>query len=131
MADFVKLAATAKRLIDGNGRLVRLIALDFDVDDPAKPWLGPVDPRGTPAKALEVNAAFLPLAGNVKLGLSKQAMDLAKKATATCLIGSTLDLRSYQELIDISESNERYKITHVEELKPADVRLLSFLVLNQ
>lgn len=130
MPNYLANAATAKRLIDGAGKDVRLIALDFDVDDASKPWLGPVDPRATPAKTLNVKAAFVPLAGNIKLGLSKQAMDLIKRADATCLIGSQEDLRAYQELIVVS-SGERFKITFIEELMPGDVRILSFLVLNQ
>jgi hypothetical protein len=129
MADFVKLAVTAKRLVDGNGRTITLVALDFDTPDPAQPWLGPENPRSTPARQLELIASFLPLASTVRLGLSKQTIDLAKKADATCLIGSTEDLSVFQELVD--SNGERYKITHIEELKPADVRLLSFLVLNQ
>lgn len=129
MANYLTNAATAKRLIDGAGKDVRLIALDYDVDDPTKPWLGPSDPRATPAKTLNVKAAFVPLAGN-RLGLSKQTMDLIKRADATCLIGSQEDLRAYQELIMLS-NGERFKITHVEELMPGDVRILSFLVLNQ
>jgi hypothetical protein len=127
--DYNALAAAAAEAIGGAGRTVTLIALDFDVDDASKPWLGPTNPRATPAKQLTIKAAFLPLAGNVKLGLSKQTMDLVKKADATVLIGTTEDLRAYQELID--SNGERYKITHLEELQPGDVRLMSFLVLNQ
>lgn len=126
MPNYAKLAATAKRLVDGAGRTVTLIALDYDVDDPTKPWLGPVDPRATPAKTLQVKAAFVSLGAG--LGFSKQAIDLSKKATASCLVGSTEDLSIYQELLD---GQDRYKITYVEALQPGDVRLMSALVLNQ
>lgn len=130
--DYNDIAATAKSLIEDEfaGSAVTLVALDYDVEDASKPWRGPVDPRATPGKTLSVKVLFLPIAGNIKLGLSKEAQDLIKRADATALVGSQEDLRVYHELI-VDRSGERFKITHVEELMPGDVRILSYLVLNQ
>lgn len=130
--DYNEFTELARQLIadEFSGADATLIALDFDVSDPAKPWRGPADPRATPAKTLAVKALFLPIAGNIKLGLSKQATDLIKRSDATALVGSGEDLRGYQELV-VDRTGERFKITYVEELMPADVRILSYLVLNQ
>lgn len=40
MANFPKAAATAKKLIEANGRAVDLIRLNRTADDSAKPWRG-------------------------------------------------------------------------------------------
>mgnify|MGYP001636530185 CR=1 FL=1 len=130
--DWNEFTELARSLIadEFSGVDIRLIALDYDVDDPAKPYLGPEDPRATPARQLTAKALFLPIAGNVKLGLSKTAMDLIKRADCTALVGSGEDLRDFQEVY-VPHLGERFKITHVEELMPADVRILSYLVLNR
>lgn len=41
MANYVKLAATAKRLIEQNGRTVMLVKKTRTAADTAKPWRGP------------------------------------------------------------------------------------------
>jgi hypothetical protein len=130
MPNYVKAAATAKRLVDGAGRDVTLVQLDFDTPDPAKPWRGRSNPRETPASTVTLKAAFLPLAGNVQLGISQATIDLAKKNDETCMIGTTLDLSIYQELVDSLEGR-RYKIVGTEVLAPGGSRLLTFLVLKQ
>lgn len=128
--DYSKMAAIAKTLVDGAGRPVTLVQLDYDAADPTKPWRGPVNPRETPAQTLALRAAFVPLTGEAKLGLSKEIIDLAKKSSATCLIGSTADLSDFQELID-SKDGRTYKITAAEVLAPGDLNLVTFMVLNQ
>ena len=128
--NYATLAAKAKVLVDGAGRPVTLVQFDYDAADLAKPWRGPEDPRATPAQTLALRAAFVSLAGNAQLGLSKQAIDLAKKSTATCLIGSTIDLTPFQELID-SKDGRAYKITHSEVLAPGELTIVTFMVLNQ
>ncbi len=47
MVDYVKLAATAKRLIDANGRAISIVPRSLA--DPSKPWLGTVDDTPVPA----------------------------------------------------------------------------------
>lgn len=129
MPNYPRAAATAKRLVDGAGRSVTLVRLSGSTPDGAKEWRGVADPRATPEATLQVKAAFLPLTGEMRLGLSKTTQDLIKKSDATCLIGTTLDLSQYTELIDTVLG--RFKITAAEVLKPGDLSLLWFLVLNQ
>ena len=130
MPDYNTLAATARRLVNSSGRDVKLIELDYSATDPTKPWRGPANPRETPAHEITLKAVFVVISGDVKLGASKMTMDLAKKASAFCFIGSTLDLSIYHELID-SKDQRRYKISHQEVLAPGDTTLLTYLVLNQ
>ena len=40
MVDFVRASATAKRLIEKNGRVVSLFKLNREADDSTKPWRG-------------------------------------------------------------------------------------------
>lgn len=130
MPNYVKAAATAKRLVDAAGRNVTLVALDFDAQDAAKPWRGTRDPRSTPTQSVVLKAAFLPLSSLATLGMRKETLDLAKKSDNTCLVGSTLDLSVYQELVD-SLDGKRYKILLVDELTPGPQRIMSYLVLKQ
>ena len=50
MVNFAKLAATAKRLVEANGRAVDLFRVNRTPDDPARPWRGvsgsPTAPEG-------------------------------------------------------------------------------------
>lgn len=127
--DYSALAVKAKQLVDDTGRDVTLVRLDFDQDDPDKDWLGPVNPRSDPQEQATYKAVFVPLSGADKLGLSKQTLDLVKRSSATCMIGTLDDLGQYQELID-SEGGDRYKVIASEQLKPGTTALLTFLVLQ-
>lgn len=67
MVDFASAAATAKRLIEANGRTVTLLKLNRTEADPTKPWRGP-DTDADPSAAgeggkLVVKAAFVPARG--------------------------------------------------------------------
>ena len=76
MADFVKAAATAKRLIEANGRSVTFFKLNRTAADPTKPWRGPTL-DADPTSALEgskvtAKAAFVPASGS---GFGRDARD--------------------------------------------------------
>lgn len=66
----LELALDAKELIEEEGRLVTLFAINRDPDDPAKPWLGSTSPAH-PSKGgaeIPVKVAFVPAGGS---GLGK------------------------------------------------------------
>src|SRR4051812_48515695 len=109
MPNYVRLAASAKRQVDGAGRAVSLVRLSGATPDGALPWRGVANPRATPENLASYKAAFIPLSGEIKMGLSKTTTDLIKTSSATCLIGTTDDLSQYTELIDTVLG--RFKIT--------------------
>lgn len=118
--------ADAIALIPRFGRTVTLVQLDSTVPDAGQPWRGPTNPRSTPTATLSTAACFVPLTGSAALGLSKMTVDLAKKAKATALVA--VDASQYNELVD---GAVRFKITHMELLKPGADFYISYLVLNQ
>lgn len=128
--DYPAIAADAAAVIADAGRNMTLRALDTVAPDPLKPWRGAVNPRLTPLATVTLKAVFVPLNSAGQLGLSRQTMDLIKTADELCLVGSTLDLAKYQELVDSSDGRT-YKIMHMEVLAPGDLRLLTYLVLKQ
>jgi hypothetical protein len=130
MPNYAGNAATAKRMINGAGRTVTLVALDFDTPDPATPWRGVANPRQTPAKTLALKMVVVSVAAVSALGFKKTTLDLAKKANMCGMIATQEKLDLYQELID-SKDGRRYKIVVVEDLAPGSISILQFLVLNQ
>ena len=128
MVDYVKLTATAQRLITENGRSATLVEYDDTLQDAAKPWQGAADPRAVPASTLTIFAAFVdPSSG---LGLDFVPQDLLKDAesVAICSPGAQVDPSIFHELID---GTTRWKLTGVSVLRPADVTVLAVLGLKR
>lgn len=128
--DYPSIAADAAAIVSDAGRNMTLRALDTAAPDVSKPWRGPVNPRLTPLATVTLKAVFVPLSSANQLGLSRQTLDLIKNADELCLVGSSLDLAKYQELID-SKDGRTYKIISMEVLSPGDLILLTYLVLKQ
>ncbi len=118
--DFVKLQATVQRLIDKNGRLIKVQKLSKGDSDSATPWKGP----GTPAveKASKpLKAVFVPVAGS---DFGRQFFDdeLLKRCDQICLLsGSAVSYEGYHQILD---DNVVWKIEALQQLKPADTTLL-------
>jgi hypothetical protein len=123
VANFVALAATAKRLIDANGRAISIVRLSQVVSDPAKPWRGPAAPRGAAATTVPGRGAFVVLGGS-GLGI-KFKQDLPD--SEVCLFPASDDagqlLEDFDEIID---GPNRWKIVECQVLQPADTRLIYF-----
>lgn len=130
MPNYAALAQTAENLIEGFGRPVILVKLDFGYEDDTKPWRVAADPRLNPEQTLEVSAVFVPLESNIRLGLGKITVDMLRQAEALCLVGSSLDVTQFHELID-SQDQRRYKIKASETLQPGPTRLTTYLVLGR
>lgn len=66
MVDFARAAATAKRLVEANGRTVDLFKVNRTPDNPAEPWRGvsgaPTVPEG--GVIASVIMAFVPASGS-------------------------------------------------------------------
>lgn len=126
MANFTKLAATAKRLINKNGREVSIVKLNTTPADPARPWRGPNNPR-TGGATVVAKAAFVPLGGS-NLGITFQD---AAPDSEVMLFAADDDEGNFLENFDeVIDGTARWAIGQVQVLQPADKRLLYFFLVE-
>lgn len=125
MVDAVKLAATALRLLNDNGRSVTFIQHDTTPEIAAQPWDGPAAPRTTPASTLVLSAVFAHPRFVDRLGLTIEVDDLIRRSEQIMIVSQgTNDLSIFQEVLD---GTTYWKITGVEILRPGDTTLLGFV----
>lgn len=121
MVDYVSLAATAKRLIDANGRDVTLIKRDRIAADVDKPW------RGGNAAPTSVG----PLKGViVPFGAEEIDGSLVRREDKKALIAANDDdsemLEQFDVLID-GDPDDPWRIIEAEVINPGDVRVIYIL----
>lgn len=126
--DYNALAATARGLVEANGRQVTLRKLATTPADANKPWRGAASPAGAPAAQAAPYGVAVPPSSAVALGMSTKDTDLVKRSEQIFILtpveGETLDYSTMTELVD---GTEPYRIVAVEKLRPADVTLLYFV----
>lgn len=120
--DYAKLSKTAQRLIKENGRDVTFIRLNTTPTDAQKPWRGNAEPRGAGAQSAVYSAVFV---SPSSLGFKTQADDLFKTSTKICIVATPDDLLDYNEVQD--SDNVRWKIQHIEKLKPGPMTMLYYV----
>ncbi len=123
--DYIKIAATALRLIKDAGREITFLKFDDTPDDVTKPWAKNADLRTGPASvSTKLFAVSIhPTDINV-LGIRIRDNDLMKQLREILIIAPGTfqgDLKEYQELDD---GIRRFRITFMEQLKPANVTVL-------
>jgi hypothetical protein len=130
--NYVKLAATAKRLIEGNGRSLTLTKRSEVLTDNQKPW------RGTAPGALNVNETALTVIGLftgfesvvdtiTKEKRSMQVVLIAAKSAVTTG-GADIDLTPFDLVID---GDRRYEVNDTKLVYPGTTRLLWKMSLKQ
>jgi len=126
MVDYVKLAATALRLVEKNGRTVQFVKLDTTpLADSTKPWRGTSNPRTTPDATLDLKAVVV---GPTSLGFKTTVSDFLKKSEQIMIVATTQDLSQYNEIVD---NSRRWKIDGFEKLAPAGTTILYFVGVSQ
>lgn len=116
--DYVKLAATAQRLIAKTGRTVTLQRLSSEPGDPDKPWKGPGQPEVVQEK--ELKATFVPPSA----GLGRNLVDeeLLKRSDQVALVApSDINLEVFNLILD---SGVKWRIEWMQTLMPAEQVLL-------
>lgn len=116
--NYVKLAATAQRLIDKTGRMTTLQRLSSKPEDEDKPWKGPGSP--TVIQTKELKATFVPASG----GLGRDLVDeeLLKRVDQVALIApSDIDLEAFNLILD---GGSQWRVEWIQTLRPADIVLL-------
>ena len=119
MADFVKLAVTAKRLINANGRTVTLNQLGNTPADSAKPWRG----VSTPVRnSVTGKACFV---SRSDLGYVVSNVDNLKRSEKVALFAANDDEdKTLEEFDEILDGSVTWRIDRTEVLNPADTRLM-------
>lgn len=127
--DYAALAATARALVEANGRQVTLRRLENAPTDAQKPWRGASNPASPADAAATPFGVAVPPSSATALGMSTQDNDLVKRSEQIFIItpadGETQDYGTFHELVD--DDNEPYRIVGVEKLRPATVTLLYFV----
>ena len=119
MADFVKLAKTAKRLIEANGRQVSVLKQAAVPADPAKPWRGQ---NTAPVATVSGKAVFV---SPGDLGIVQQNLDNVKRADMVALFAAANDAGQTLEKFDlIQDGTVLWKILRAELLQPATKKML-------
>ena len=134
MVDYVRLAATAKRLIDKNGRAISIVKLERDPVDGAKPWRGDPSPRDTgqpEATATTIGVFVEP--GSIKhWGFMEISEELIGRWEQVVMVSGNgvnqVDLEEYDEVVD---GTIRWRIQNVIKLKPADLTMIYALGLSR
>ncbi len=126
--DYQKAAQLALRLISENGRAVTLVKLGQTAADPAKPWRGNPDARNTPEASAATTGVFVPASGG-GLGFISEDSELVKRSEQILLVAaesvSSYKIEDFNEVIDPEDAiDTRWRVTQVEMLKPAGIRLL-------
>jgi hypothetical protein len=128
MVDYTRLAATAERLINKNGREVTFVKKSTTPLDPTKPW------KGSSTSATETTlvrrAVFVPpnqvrIFGLSALGEATQFVDMIAFCEQIAIVfPDENDLKEYQTLRDGSIN---WNIMALQLLKPADKQILAFI----
>lgn len=126
MVDYVRVAATAKRLIDANGRQISLIRPSTVPLDPLKPWKGSVPGD----EQLVINGVFVPpntvrQFGISSLGEGTEFIDLIQFSEQIAIVHQgQVDVRDYTTLRD---NGVNWNILGIQVLRPAETYLLAFI----
>lgn len=130
MVNYTRLAATAKRLIEANGRSVTFRMRDRTAANVAQPWRGP-DNIPTPPDGEVVTAVgvFVPAEGS---GLGRQRVvdgTLLDTSEQVCIVAAT-SLPSGTDLGQFStveDTGRAWKIDYVDTLAPGATTLIYVL----
>jgi len=116
MVDYVKMAATAKRLINKNGRSVTLTKKDRTAANSSKPWRGP----GTSDITVKnVKAVIVPFdTEDVDNQLVRRGDSRAYVAA------SDTDPNLIEDFDDLLDGTDKWKIIDVSIINPGDKRIV-------
>lgn len=139
MVDFVRLANTAQRLVEANGRDATLYKRDRTPANPAQPWRGP-DSTPTPPDGLvigPVKVAFVPASGS---GFGKllfdadetimQKIDEVGLLATNSAVDGGFTAEDVEKVDTLKDGARIYKIVEIGHLRPSDTSLLFVLGLR-
>jgi len=128
MVDYVKLSATAKRLIEANGRVITLIQDNKVPASAAEPWKGATPGTETISS---ISGVFVPpntvrQFGLTSLGKGTEMIDMIDRSEQIAIVNpETRELAQFSHLQEADGT--RWGIIGLQILKPADIQLLAFI----
>lgn len=128
MVDYVKLSATALRLITSSGRSVSLVRKAQVAGDLTKPWDGPSGGTDilTPIEATFVPPNTVRQFGLTALGRGTEFDDLIAMSEQIAIVNpEALNLTQYTEIEEADTS--RWGIIGLQILQPGDTQVLAFI----
>lgn len=136
MANSVKAANTAKKLVEKNGRTVQLFKYNRTPDDPAKPWLGtssaPTASQG--GEQVSAKVAFVPATGSGfgKMLRDKEGeLDVAFDQIGLLASDSLPDGTNAEEFDSVRDGSDIWKVVTRGHLRPGDKSILFVLGLKR
>lgn len=124
--NYVKLQATALRLITENGRTITLGRKSRNPADASEPWNGPTGADTT----LSISGVFVPPSsvrefGLPALGEGTEYQDLLRFSQQIIIVApEDEDIRDYEYVTDRSEN---WGIVGTQVLRPGDLIMLGFI----
>ena len=135
MVNYVRLEATATRLINRNGRDITFQGFDRAPDDPLRPWRGPAS--SAPASTFATRGAFVP-PNTVRqfrltaLGEGTDFDDLVRFSEQVIIVtyngNRTVDLRAFDQVLDRTTT---WGIVGLQVLRPADIQMIAYVGVRQ
>jgi len=128
----IKLAQTAKRLIEKNGRLVVLINSDRTNTDAAVPWRRNLTPSDGGTE-ISVKAVYVYPSGDTRMGseIILDGISLNKKYKYLIFSEDSSPGNDYSKFSYVQDGAELYKINTHQELKPGEKTILHLMELDQ
>lgn len=127
--DYQSIIDDASELIEEFGREVAFVELGDVAANPAQPWLGASGLRSSPKQTLLLNAVFVEPESMERLGNDAVTEDFIKKSQQIAIVYSPVELKVFDEVIDIDGS--RWRIIDLSKLKPGPLLVLYFVSLKR
>lgn len=134
MVDQVKLAATAERLIEANGRSATFRKRDRTPENASQPWRGPDKvPTAPDGASVTAIACFVPAGNTSFLGEGRLvAADLSDRFDQVCLVAhdSLPTGTRLEDFSTVEDDSRAWKIARAELLQPGGTRMIYALGLT-
>lgn len=115
--------ALAKEMIGDAAREVQFLSISKTPVDPAKPW----QPQGTVENVVSGNAVFVPIGSG--LGTNFATEDMLKRIDLVAIVEPKIDVVASHKVKD--DTGKIYKVEWVQELRPGETKILSYVGLKE
>ena len=124
--DYATILATVTRLINENGRAIRLVEKDVTLADASKPWNGTRTPSTPTPYGELVNGVMMDTISSRYLGLTIQEKDGIHAERKYFVVSASVSIEPIEKWFAIVDTmyNEMWKIEASNVLQPGDTRLL-------
>lgn len=127
--DYAAKLAKVKEKIRAKGRQITLSSIDSGSADTNNPWqatTNPRDPLNTDSTA--IYAINVPMSSASSLGIRAEAVELYKDTQSVFIAEPGEDTpEDFDQYQLVTDGSREFKITFIEQLKPADLTLLYYI----